>query len=341
VSVSNDGLKIEQPIVVMMSKFQPLLTAIIPAYNVAPYIREAVDSVLHQTMRDIDVVVVDDGSTDDTVERLKRIRDPRLRIVRQRNAGLAGARNTGIGVAAAPYLGFLDGDDFWAPTKVERHLDFLKLHPEIDLTWSLSTMVDEKGREIGLAAPRSEGTASFHEVLVGDAVCNGGSAVVARRQAIERAGIFDTTLLASEDVDMWLRIAMLRPNNMYCIAEPLTFYRRRPGQLSGDWRRIEAGWQQLAKKMERLAPKEFGLVEATANCRSKLYCAFLAHEQGQHVHSSRLLWTSFRSNPRDCCRRVESWLLAGACLAGMLLPPPVHRKLTRFGARLHRWVLSR
>ena len=322
-----------------MSK--PLLSVIIPAYNVGPYIREAVESVLRQTMRDLEVVVVDDGSTDDTAERLDGIRDPRFRVVRQRNAGLGGARNAGIRAAAASYLGFLDGDDFWAPTKAERHLEFLKVHPEIDLTWSLSTMVDERGRPIGLAESRPEGPGTFGDVLVGDAVRGGGSSVVVRRQAIERAGVFDTTLPASEDVDMWLRIALLRRNNIYCIAEPLAFYRRRPGQCSGDWRRMRAGWQQLAEKMERLAPQEYELMQATANCRNNLYCAFLAYEQGQYVHSFRLLWTSFRQSPRDCCRLGESWLLAGACVAGMLLPSAAHRKLTRLGARVHRRVLSR
>ena len=140
---------------------------------------------------------------------------------------------------------------------------------------------------------------------------------------------------------MWARVAMQRPNNVHCIPEALSFYRRRPGQLSANWRSMQLGRQQLISKMECLAPRAFLLARDEIECKTCLHCAFLAHEQGDYFDAIRLLWDGFQRRPRDVCRRTDLWLLAAASLAGILLPPRIHRWLTRSGAHLHRRVHSR
>ncbi len=112
-------------------EYSPNLSIIIPAYNVKAYIRQAVESALRQSWKQMEIIIIDDGSTDGTLGALDTLDDPRLRRVRQVHAGLAAARNAGIRAARGEYLGFLDGDDLWASTKADRHLLFFRNHPQI------------------------------------------------------------------------------------------------------------------------------------------------------------------------------------------------------------------
>jgi len=212
---------------------KPIASIIIPAYNVAPYVSEAVTSALQQTEERIEVVVVDDGSVDGTAEQLRSIDDERLRVVRQAHSGSSAARNTGLAQTTAPYVGFLDADDKWAADKLERHLAVLADNHDLDLTFSNSAIMDSQGRVWPMMNLHPGGVVSFMELLEENLVRD-GSAVVLRRQAVALAGLFDTSLPACIDIDMWLRIARLRPGNVQCLPEVLTCYRRRPGQISGD-----------------------------------------------------------------------------------------------------------
>ena len=301
----------------------PTLSVIVPAYNIKGYIRQAVESALRQTWRELEVIVVDDGSSDGTLEGLHDIGDHRLRRILQAHAGLAAARNTGIQAAKGRYLGFLDGDDLWARTKAERHLSFLRDHPEIDVTFSYAFMIDESGREIAAIESRPAGVVSFQDLLIDCPHC---SAVV-RREALERAGPFDTGLLGSEDLDMWLRIARQRSGNMYCIPEFLAFYRRRGGQLSADWRREKESWQQLYEKFSRLAPEEIRIGEDRANHARHRYYAFLAYEKKRYGEALHLLQQSVRFAPWEALFDGRTWSLTAACLSGCLLPPGIHQFL--------------
>src|ERR1700691_3917251 len=125
--------------------YRHLASVVMPAYNVAPFIRESVESVLCQTFSNFELIVVDDGSTDGTSDQLSSLIDPRLHIVRQANSGSSSARNNGIRFASGQYIGFLDADDLWMPNKLEAHIRFLDEHPEIDLTFSRSQIIDELG----------------------------------------------------------------------------------------------------------------------------------------------------------------------------------------------------
>jgi glycosyltransferase involved in cell wall biosynthesis len=113
----------------MSDRYQ--VSVVMPAYNVAPFIATSVESVLQQSFTDLELIVVDDGSVDGTADRLSGFRDPRLRVIRQANSGSAAARNSGILLASGQYMGFLDADDLWAPTKLETHIGFLERHPDI------------------------------------------------------------------------------------------------------------------------------------------------------------------------------------------------------------------
>ena len=106
----------------------PTVSVIVPAYNAARFIEGAIDSVLAQSYTDFELLIVNDGSTDDTLARCERYSDPRIRIVKQDNRGLAGARNSGVREACGEYLAFLDADDLWRNDKLERHVEHLEHH---------------------------------------------------------------------------------------------------------------------------------------------------------------------------------------------------------------------
>jgi hypothetical protein len=300
----------------------PILSVIIPAYNVAAYIRQAVDSALRQSWNELEIIVVDDGSTDGTMDALHDIEDRRLRRVWQDHAGLAAARNSGIQTARGAYLGFLDGDDLWAKTKAERHISFFRDHPEIDLTFSYACLIDELGLEIAPIKSGCSREISFQTLLIECPLF-----AVLKREAIERAGLFDTSLVASEDLDMWLRIAMQRRGNISCIPEFLAFYRRRAGQLTGDLHRLEEAWQQLFEKYSHLAPEEIRESADKAHQARCRYYASLAYDDKQYTEAFCFLRNSLGYAPWNALVNARTWVLIAACLSGSLLPSTVHESL--------------
>ncbi len=111
----------------------PAVSVIIPAYNQARYVRKAIQSVFEQTFPNFELIVVDDGSTDETPQILASIIDPRMRVIRQPNAGLSAARNTGVRESTAPLVTLLDSDDFFLPDKLSVQKEYLDTHPEIGM----------------------------------------------------------------------------------------------------------------------------------------------------------------------------------------------------------------
>jgi len=315
----------------------PAVTVVIPAFNVAAYIRDAVQSALAQTVSNIEVIVVDDGSDDGTAERLEGLNDPRLQILRQANSGQASSQNVGIRASRGEFIAFLDGDDLWLPDKLEHHLDSFAIHPGADVTYSLSKTIDDHDREIGFVVPHRGGPVSYRELLLENVLRN-GSAPVVRRRVFNETGLFDSHLPASADLDMWLRIAVLRTGNIVCIPKCLTLYRRRAGQVSADRHRMQTAWFQVLAKARKRSPDLVRELESRANSDKHVYFAHLAYERGDYSAAFELLWQSFKFSPSRVLFRVRPGLLATACAAGVVLPGRVHRWLVGCGLACARLV---
>jgi glycosyltransferase involved in cell wall biosynthesis len=208
----------------------PRVSVVIPAYNAAWCVARAIDSVLAQTCGDYELVVVDDGSTDETASVVARYGD-RVRFVRQANGGLSSARNAGIKAARGEYVAFLDADDWWMPQKLERQLALLRERPDAVFCSTAARLVNPQSEPIGEWRCTRDAGSTLEAIFATNAhVPGSGSAVVARRQALVDAGGFDERLASLEDIDMWMRLASRGP--FHCIDEPLAVILKRPGSMS-------------------------------------------------------------------------------------------------------------
>jgi len=186
----------------------PAVSVIMPAYNTAALIGEALDSVLAQTYTHFETIVINDGSPD-TAQLEEALRPYRSRIVYivQENRRAAGARNTGIRNARGKYLAFLDSDDCWLPENLAIQMKFLEQDPTLDMVYADASFMGEMwmGKTYMQACP-SKGPVTVESLVVEDCqVCV--SCTVARKQIIVKAGLFDESLARCDDYDMWLRVA--------------------------------------------------------------------------------------------------------------------------------------
>jgi glycosyltransferase involved in cell wall biosynthesis len=209
----------------------PVLSVVIPAYNVVRFITAAVESVLAQTLGDLEVIVVDDGSTDETAALVRRISDPRLVLVSKPNGGLSSARNAGIRVARGRYLGLLDGDDIWFPEKAEKHIAALEADPRVTMTYSHSAYLYEDGTPTGALLTSHAIRPSIAQLVRRNLVGN-GSTPIGRTADFIAAGPFEESLSTVADYEMWPRLMHRTGRDLLLVPEALTGYRIRASSLS-------------------------------------------------------------------------------------------------------------
>jgi glycosyltransferase involved in cell wall biosynthesis len=228
----------------------PLVSVITPAYNVERYLALTARSALRQTHRNLELIIVDDGSTDRTraiAEEIRRGDPERVCVAVRENGGVASARNTAIAVARGEFLVLLDGDDLWDPTFVERQLEMFSAHPDVDL-------VTGNGRFLG--GPRHGKLVRPHPdprppISLATIISDEEAVYVMtmfRRRVVDAIGGFDDTLRTNEDFDFWFRAA-LAGFGFARNSEPLTWYRRRDDALSTDAVRMLTGARRVCAKM--------------------------------------------------------------------------------------------
>lgn len=216
------------------NRYTPLVSVVIPVYNAAKYISGAIDSVLAQTFTNYELIVVNDGSPD--TEHLEQTLKPylsRIVYIKQQNQGVSAARNTGIKVAKGRIYAQLDADDLWKPDYLEKQIRYLKRNPNVDLVYPNALIFHDDSNEVAefMKVSPSDGQANF-EHLVREK-CTVMTSVTAKIEIIKKAGMFDETLPACEDFDLWLRFLKCGGEIGYH-KEILVRYRRRPESLSSD-----------------------------------------------------------------------------------------------------------
>ena len=201
----------------------PRCSVIVPAYNAERWIGRTIDSVLAQTMPDLELIVVDDGSTDGTVDALSRFGDD-LVLIRQENAGVAAARNAGARRAVARHLAFLDADDLWEPQKLERQLDVIEANADLVLVHGPIIEIDADDHPLdGVVHHGMSGDVHQSLFLQESVIYGGGSGSLYARWAFDEVGGFDERFSSSADWHLWLRITKLGPVGM--VEEPILAYR--------------------------------------------------------------------------------------------------------------------
>lgn len=208
----------------------PRVSTVIPAYNAAATLPAAVESVLRQTFDVFEIVIVDDGSQDDTYEVANRIRDPRVRVLHQENLGASSARNTGISAAVGDLVAFLDADDLWYSQKLDRQLDFMartQANASQTAVWFVADDMAPISR--GPCRPSQD---ALLDVLLFRHLPGFSSTLVATRELLEQVGPFDESLEILEDWEFAIRLA--RQGQFLNLDEALTTYRVHPGNRSRD-----------------------------------------------------------------------------------------------------------
>jgi glycosyltransferase involved in cell wall biosynthesis len=227
----------------------PTVTVVVPLYQARDYVAAALDSILAQTFGDLEVVVVDDGSTDGGGEIVHEYaaRDARVRYLRRENAGPAAARNTGIAAARAAVIAFLDSDDLWLPEKLARQLPLLR---ENTLVHSEALVLRDGGAVgEGRLGARFDPEHAFDYLLRHTPTAPLLTTVV-RRDLLLAHGCFDESLIGPEDYDLWLRLAAAGVRFEH-LPEPLAAYRVRGDGLSSDFVLISSGILDVYGKLAK------------------------------------------------------------------------------------------
>jgi glycosyltransferase involved in cell wall biosynthesis len=215
-------------------------------YNGATTIERTLSSICAQTYTDLDIVVVNDGSTDQSERIVNLWRDPRVRLVSKLNAGLSAARNSGSAATQAPFLAFCDADDIWSPRKLEAQMETLSNHPDA-LVWCWYDEIDANGNVTRLGEMSSE--ESLESLCRWNFIGNGSSMLVSRR-VFEISGGFDTTLKAAEDYSFALQVADKYPVKV--VRERLLSYRVTSTNMSSNTRNL---YNNLIIVLNRFAAK--------------------------------------------------------------------------------------
>ncbi len=306
---------------------EPLVSVVICVYNGERFLAATVDSVLAQTWGAFELIIVDDGSADQSVALVRGINDSRVRLVTQTNQGVAAALATGIRESKGGYVAVLDQDDLW-------HTDYLTSHMAVqrqmgvDLTYSWFQVINEDGDPIGLHSRRYREPVDFGYLLE-DFVIGGSSNVVARRAAIEKAGGVDLEIGGLFDLDLCLRIALLRPRNIQPVTADLMFYRRHKAQMTSGIRSLQQEWDRVLDKMMLLAPEKVAPRQQRARSNVHRYWARLAYESGDFAGGLDFLRKGFTVAPSYFLTDSRNWTTLAACLCGFVLPPRAHRALER------------
>jgi glycosyltransferase involved in cell wall biosynthesis len=299
------------------------VTVVIPSYNCGPLTVEAVESVLAQTVPASEILVVIDGSTDNTFELLNQFGD-RIRLITQPNQGVAAARNTGLRLATGEFVAFLDADDVWHPEKLERQLSFLNLNPEIGVLATL-TYAWPSSEHPNQPLTTVPGLRCFseEELLIRNPLTT--SSVIIRRSLQQDLGDFDIRQFGTEDYDLWLRA--IRSAKIARLEMPLTGYRTAtPGSLSKNAARMEAGMRIIQGKLDEA--KVFqgrGPLRRKMKAYHRYTWAYMHYQAGNfrialwHILVSLLNYpfSYSREEVRYRAGRIKLGIAAFTCMIGM------------------------
>jgi len=319
----------------------PVVSVIIPMYNVEKYIEQSINSVLKQSYHHFELILVDDGCVDKTLNIVNKFKDPRIRVINQANRGLSGARNTGINAARGLYVALLDADDYWAVEKLAKHIKHLRANPNVGVSYCPSLFVNEEGELLGVGQfPKLKNITKQH-IFCRNPVGNGSSPVI-RRSLLSDIGhfgvkrdkyrkmYFDETLKQSEDIELWTRIAITTQWKFAGIDTPLTYYRVNDTGLSADVDKQFASWQRAVMLNKDSDPKFFKQFYSLAKAYQLRYLARRAVQSKSKNTAFKLINQAIRCNYRIIIQEPSRTIMTLCCALLKFLPSKVYNRIEKF-----------
>lgn len=235
----------------MIQMSEPIISVVIPAYNAEKTIQETIQSVLNQTFQNFEIVIVNDGSTDRTLEIIQSIPDPRIKVFSYSNSGKSMTRNRGIELSQGEYLAFLDADDLWTSDKLEQQWQALQDYSEASVAYSWTHFIDKNGTALFPGTKYGNDSNIYHKLLVRNCL-ESGSNILVRRSAIAQIPHFDPTLSKAEDWDFYLRLAA--QFKFVCVPKYQILYRMHEGSSSFNIRASETACLTIIDRAFKQAP---------------------------------------------------------------------------------------
>ncbi len=289
----------------------PKVSVIIPTFNRAQFIRRTIDSVLNQTYRDYEIIIIDDGSTDNTKEVVESYGD-KVRYYRQANNGVATARNTGIAKADGEYIAFLDSDDIFLTENLETKISFFESHPNEYWVYSDWQYVDEKGNLLQHGSQkynyshRQLNGSIFNELIYHRNFIS-PCTVVLKKSVFDKIGCFDPQIPSQEEYDLWLRISLKYPANY--LDQSLVYAMIHKDSLSGDFRKWAKGNEQIVDKLKDIIPDDFPHKKNLLNRMHADKYTFLGRDNAEKHNYSEALIYYFKSIRKLPLQKRLYWLI--------------------------------
>lgn len=277
-----------------ITKSYPEISVVIPAYNSTKTIKATIDSVLNQTFNNFELIVINDGSTDSTLDIISQFQDSRIKVFSFENAGGNVSRNRGLHKAVGAFVSFLDADDLWTPDKLASQLKALQDNADAKVAYSWTDYIDENGKLLVSGNHITVNGDVYERLLVSNFLENGSNPLIHREALVELGG-FDESLKAAQDWDMWLRLAA--KYSFVCVPTVQILYRVSTNSLSSNLARQEKACLQVLERGYQAKPllsKNFWNL-SLANLYKYLVCKALQEpcNRQKGIAAARFLWLFF------------------------------------------------
>lgn len=308
----------------------PLISVIIPVYNGARTVLETVQSVLAQTFTHFELIIINDGSSDRTLELLETVDDSRVRIFSYKNGGLPVARNRGIEQSQGQYITFIDADDLWTPTKLADQLMALQNNPDAGLAYSWTLTMDDKTGALHPGKFVSFKGDVHGQMLLSNFIASGSNAMLTA-EAIQNVGEFDAALTSCEDWDYWLRVAARWP--FVVVPKPQILYRQSSSAMSSKVDVMEHNHMVVHRRAFQKAPLHLKKLESRSLANEYQFLAQLALTHVDNATGLQVAWDklskAIQFHPPIIFSRKSITLITKLILTTVLSPAISNKLLKR------------
>ncbi|WP_045055010.1 glycosyltransferase [Aliterella atlantica] len=305
----------------MISSNVPLISVIIPAFNCETTIRETVNSVLNQTWKNLELIVINDGCQDSTLDIVKSVTDSRLKVFSYTNSGVAASRNRGISHATGELISFLDADDLWTTDKLEAQLKALEANSQADVAYSWTDHIDGNNQFLRGGPRHIVNGDAYVEVLKSNFLAN-GSNILVRSQALKEVGGFDKAFTPAEDWDMYLRLA--KRYHFVAVPSPQILYRITSTSASSNVFKMEGVCLQIIEQQYSQAPATMQYLKTESLTTLYKYLIYKIFEEStgrqKGIRAGKLLWGYIKNDPAKHRRLRFKFSLLSEVVKMTLLP---------------------